>query len=224
MDRVAALEDWVGGLLANPELAGMGHAQRPAQADLGLGWLYYGLARTLKPAIAVVIGSWRGFVPMVLARALADEGAGGRVVFIDPSLVDAFWREPSSVQAHFARHGIANIEHHCLTTQAFRASAAYAALGEVGLVFIDGFHTREQARIDFDAFRPIVGPRGAFLFHDSIRRRRSSIYGAGREYQHTVCDLIDELRADTRLQVFDLPLGDGLTLVRERGPAGVLLP
>lgn len=221
---LGALEDWVARLLADTDLAGMGHAQRPEHRDLGLGWLYYGLARTLKPQVAVVIGSWRGFVPMVLARALADEGAGGRVVFIDPSMVDGFWREPGAVRAHFARFGLRNIEHHCMTTQEFAGGSPYRALPPVDLVFIDGYHTREQARIDFDAFRPLAGPRTAFLFHDSIRARRSRIYGPGREYHHSVCELMDELRGDAGLQVFDLPLGDGLTLVRQRGSPEALLP
>ena len=50
----------------------MGHNQRAEDLNLGLGWLYYGLARLIHPKSAVVIGSYRGFVPLLLGRALRD--------------------------------------------------------------------------------------------------------------------------------------------------------
>jgi predicted O-methyltransferase YrrM len=218
-----SFDGWVRQLLGNEDLAVMGHAQKPDRADLGLGWLYYGLARVIKPRTIVVIGSWRGFVPLVMARALADDGAG-RVVFIDPSLVDPFWREPEEVRAHFARFGIANIDHHCLTTQQFVESPAYRELGEVGLVFVDGYHSKEQARFDYMAFRHLIPAHGATLFHDSIRVRSSRIYGEDKAYEHRVRDLMDELRRDTGLQVLDFPFGDGLTMVRAAASPEALRP
>jgi len=192
----------------------MGHAQDPLSGNIGLGWLYYGMARVVKPETAVVIGSYRGFVPLMLGRALADNGAG-KVVFIDPSLVDPFWREPNQVRAHFAKFGLHNIEHHCLTTQEFVKTAAYQNLREVGVVFIDGYHSHEQARFDFEAFAPRLSARGIIFFHDSIRVRPSRIYGPDKVYEHRVRDFMLELRKDASLQVFDLPFGDGLTLVRK---------
>lgn len=208
-----SLNTWIDQVLSDDNLSGMGHAQNREFGSLGLGWLYYGMARIVKPTTAVVIGSFRGFVPLVLGRALADEGAG-KVIFIDPSLVDNFWREPANVQAHFSKFGLTNIEHHCLTTQEFVGSTTYRNLGEIGLVFIDGYHSQEQARFDFEAFRPFVSERGVILFHDSIRVRSSRIYGPNKVYEHRVRDLMLELRKDPALQVFDLPFGDGLTLVR----------
>ena len=83
----------------------MGHAQRAEDLNLGLGWLYYGLARLLRPQRIVVIGSYRGFAPMLFARALADNGEGGRVTLIEPSLVDDFWTDSNRVAAHFSEAG-----------------------------------------------------------------------------------------------------------------------
>jgi hypothetical protein len=79
------MNEWIEKLFQNPDLLRMGHGQRCEDANLGLGWIYYGLARTLRPASVVVIGSWRGFVPLVLGKALADNLEGGEVTFIDPS-------------------------------------------------------------------------------------------------------------------------------------------
>lgn len=226
MDRElprTALDAWISALLADERFTGMGHAQRPETRNLGLGWLYYALARLLAPTNAVVIGSHRGFVPLLVARALADEGGGGRLVFIDPSLVDDFWRDPQAVREHFAHWGLPGVEHHGLTTQDFVETDTYRELGELGLVFIDGYHSKQQAAFDFRAFESRVGPGGLILLHDSIRVRRSSLYGPDKVYEHRVCEFIDELRGDARYQVFDLPFGDGLTLVRKPGRPETLI-
>jgi predicted O-methyltransferase YrrM len=212
------LNAWIARLFADPDLMRMGHGQRAADANLGLGWIYYGLARALRPARVVVIGSWRGFVPLVLGRALADNLEGGKVVFIDPSLADDFWIDPARVKAHFASHGVFNVEHHRATTQAFAASAAHGEQSGIGLLFIDGMHTREQARIDFEAFRERLAPGALVLFHDSISNKSSGMYGEEKRYVHTVNHYMATLREDPGLQLLDLPIADGVTILRVVDP------
>src|SRR5262245_1136215 len=114
-----SLTDWVAVLFQNSDLTRMGHFQRVEDANLGLGWVYYGLARVMRPSAVVVIGSYRGFVPLVLARALAENSEGGQVYFIDPSLVDDFWKDAARVRDHFASYGVTNIQHFLMTTQQF---------------------------------------------------------------------------------------------------------
>ena len=212
------LTAWIERLFRDPALGIMGHAQRPVELDLGLGWIYYGLARVARPERVVVIGSYRGFAPMVFARALVDNGAGGRVVFIDPSMVDDFWKDPARVKAHFAEFGLDNIDHHAATTQEFVASPQWQRLGKtVGIVFVDGYHSEEQARFDHEAFQPLLAPGGYCLFHDSVRERISRIYGPDRPYRHTVMHYMDALRADPAFEVLALPFGDGLCIVRRAG-------
>ena len=209
------LTDWIAQLFRDPALAAMGHAQRPLEGDLGLGWIYYGLARVARPQRVVVIGSHRGFAPMVFARALADNGQGGRVVFIDPSMVDDFWKHPARVAAHFAHYGLDNIDHHATTTEAFADSPDWQGLARsVGIVLVDGYHTEEQARIDHHIVEPLLVPDGYCLFHDSVRERTSRIYGEDRPYRHTVKRYMDSLRADRAFEVLTLPFGDGLCIVR----------
>jgi predicted O-methyltransferase YrrM len=209
-----SLDSWIRRVLSDPDLTRMGHAQKPETADLGLGWIYYGLARVINPPRAVVIGSFRGFVPLVIARALADNGSGASVEFVDPSLVDDFWSDADRVQSHFRQFGLTNVRHHRMTTQEFVKSEAYRTLDGVELAFIDGYNSYEQAKFDFEALEPLVSARGAWLFHDSIRIRPTRIYGPDKVYEHRVRDLMVELRANPAFQVFDVPYGDGLTLVR----------
>jgi predicted O-methyltransferase YrrM len=211
---VLAMTDWIAKLLAHPDLVRMGHGQRVEDLNLGLGWLYYALARALRPPTVVVIGSYRGFVPLVLGKALADNQEGGQVVFIDPSLADDFWKDAHAVQEHFASFGITNICHHLLTTQQFVEAEVYRTIGPVGILFVDGYHSAEQARFDYDAFKDRLSANGLVLFHDSIRIRISRMYGSDRPYEHRVKSFMDELKRDPSVQVLDLPLFEGVTLVR----------
>ena len=209
------MNDWIARLLAEPDLLRMGHWQRSEDLNLGMGWLYYGLVRLIRPRTVVVIGSYRGFVPLVFAQALADNAEGGSVYFIDPSLVDDFWKDPDRVRRHFESFGVTNIRHFLMTTQQFVETVDYHSLTDVGIAFIDGYHTEEQARFDYEAFENLITPDGMSLFHDSIRVSTVQIYGPERAYERRVKFFIDQLKQNPALQVFDLPFSPGLTFVRK---------
>ncbi|MEM9303872.1 MAG: class I SAM-dependent methyltransferase [Pseudomonadota bacterium] len=211
------LAAWIGEIFSNKDLVRMGHFQRVEDRNLGLGWIYYGLARLLRgQRQAVMIGSFRGFAPMMVARAFQDNGEDGRVTFIDPSLVDDFWKEPEAVSAHFASYGIDSITHHCVTTQDFRGSEADRAITTVDLLFVDGLHTHEQARFDYETFEDRLADDAITLFHDTGSRKLSRIYGAASAYNFSVIDYMADLRQRDDLDVLELPFGEGVTLVRKR--------
>ncbi|MCU1449025.1 MAG: hypothetical protein JWP02_1195 [Acidimicrobiales bacterium] len=209
------LTRWISRLFEHPGLLRMGHNQRAEDLNLGLGWLYYGLGRLLHPQRAVVIGSYRGFVPLLLARALSDNVEGGEVTFIDPSMVDDFWTDPAEVRAYLQGLGVENVRHFLMTSQQFVETDAYRDLGEIGLLFIDGHHSADQVRFDYEAFSDRLGPRGLVLLHDSMTARRSEMYGADKAYDLGVGEIVAELSKDPGLQVFGLPFGTGLTLLRK---------
>jgi predicted O-methyltransferase YrrM len=209
---------WVSRIFEHPDLLRMGHSQSAADQNLGLGWLYYAFGRILRPRRAVVIGSWRGFVPLVIARALQDNHEPGEVLFIDPSLVDDFWTDADRVNTYFADLGVHNIRHFRMTTQEFVTTVEYRELGEVGLLFIDGRHTEDQARFDYCAFEALLEPRGLVMLHDSMIVRPDKVYGAENAYPLSVKNFVDELKNDASLQLLDLPFGStGLTLLRKLG-------
>jgi SAM-dependent methyltransferase len=212
------LDGFVDAVCARPELLRMGHNQRAEDRNLGLGWLYYALARALRPTRAVVVGSWRGFVPLVVGKAYEDAKEGGEVLFLDPSLVDGFWKDAAAVRAWFESFGVRTVRHVLATTQDLAVSGALRAAGPLGLLFVDGHHSAEQARLDWETFSPLLAPGGVALFHDSLVTRRSEIYGAAAGYDMRVGAFLASLREDPAFQVFDLPYGTGLTLVRRRGP------
>jgi hypothetical protein len=209
------LYNWIGELFQNADLLRMGHCQRLDDLNLGMGWLYYGLARLIRPQSVVVIGSWRGFVPLVFGKALADNLEGGSVLFIDPSLVDDFWKDPRAVCEYFAHFGVTNIKHYLMTTQQFVETETYRSLSETAIVMIDGYHTSQQARYDYEAFQHLVPQYGVILLHDSLNLSTVNLYGADRAYQRSVKYFVDQLKADSRLQILDLPFAGGLTMVHK---------
>lgn len=209
------LTNWIEKLFQDPKFLDMGHAQSADDFNLGLGWLYYGLVRAHRIKRAVVIGSYRGFVPMVIARAMQDNQTPGEVIFIDPSLVDNFWRDPKQIKAHFAHYAINTVAHYLNTTQEFIHTPAYAALSDIDLLFVDGYHTYEQAKFDYEAFHSKLADDYLVLFHDSLRSRNSTIYGQDKIYQHSVFEYMQELKHNRQLQVIDFSYGAGLTIVKK---------
>ena len=207
--------NWISQLYENPDLLRMGHCQSPVDLNLGMGWLYYGFTRLMRPQKVVVIGSWRGFSPLVFSKALADNAENGVVYFIDPSLADDFWKDPGKVSEYFRSYGADNIRHYLMTTQEFVKSDIYKTLDDIGIVFIDGLHTKEQAKFDYEAFKDKLSENGIMFFHDSVSiRENKKLYAPDKKYLKDVKLFVDALKTDTTLQVIDLPFAGGLTLAR----------
>lgn len=209
------MQDWITQLFSNEDFLRMGHLQRKEDLNLGLGWLYYSLTRIVRTQTIVIIGSYRGFSPLIFGKALQDNIEQGKIIFIDPSLVDDFWKNLQEVQAHFNSFGVHNIEHFLMTTQEFIETETYQNLQNIGLLFIDGLHTQEQAKFDYTAFEDKMSSEGIILLHDSINIFESKIYGENQPYTHTVKYFIDELKQNSNLQIFDFPFAQGVTLVRK---------
>ena len=210
------MEAFIDTLFSDPQLLRMGHAQRLEDKNLGLGWMYYALGRIFRPAKTVVIGSYRGYVPAIMAKSMIDNLENGELIFIDPSLADDFWSNPDDVQAHFNGLGINNLTHHKYTTQDFIHTQAYAELDDIGMLMVDGYHTAEQARFDYLAFLEKLNENNVVLFHDSTRQRKGNIYGKDKAYEHTVNLFMDRLKETPGLEVFTLPVASGVSIVRGR--------
>lgn len=146
------------------------------------GWLtsrealaLYRLARRLPTGARIVeIGSWKGKSTYCLAKGLRD----GVLVAIDPfdgageaghpyetfkgeiPLVEQFRRNLSG------RGVLEKIE-----IKAGRSSEFAGRVGTIDLLFIDGDHSIEGCRYDFEAFAPSVKAQGLLAFHDYNQRR-----------------------------------------------------
>lgn len=116
----------------------------------------YGLIRSLKPEICVEVGTHKGLTALCIAQALHENGKG-MLVTCDPfdyRQEDNFRKFP---QLH-KRIIFKKEEGESLNVRAF---------GEIGFLFIDGFHQKEPVLAEIKNLFPQLSDKAVVLFHDS---------------------------------------------------------
>jgi predicted O-methyltransferase YrrM len=144
------------------------------QMDLksGLGdsaWVLYGLTRAMKPTTAVEIGSARGKSACFVGRALKDNGHG-RLYAIDPHAQTA-WNDVDSVDTYEvlrANLRRAKVDGHVEIMRATSDIVAGSWNRPIDLIFIDGDHSYEGVRRDWELFSPFLTSFSTAVFHDTI--------------------------------------------------------
>jgi hypothetical protein len=198
----------------------LGHHEDAASLNLGFGFLYYGLARALRPRHVVVVGSGFGFSVVCLALGLKDNRQGA-LTFIDPSysvIADgpfrtmggtAQWNTPQKVHERFARFGLGDIvTHYRTTSEVFFADYARHGLPAIDIGFIDGNHSYESVRHDFLALLAQSRRNSYILLHDTNIYVRELIRHAGvKRWLKRV------IRRPQDFEVLDLPFSSGVAMV-----------
>jgi hypothetical protein len=199
----------------------LGHHEIPGNLNLGFGFLYYGLVRTLRPRHVVVIGSGFGFSVVCLALAMRDNGRG-QLTFVDPSysvLTDgpfktvggtAQWDDPVKVRRHFARFGVEDIvTHHRMRSDEFFDRYPELGLPEIDLAFVDGSHAFADVRHDFCRTLRHARKNSYLLLHDTNLYVREFVRHAG------VKRWLNIVKREIGLfEVVDLPFSSGVAIVR----------
>lgn len=164
-----------------------GHRGDIKDADLGYGWIHYGLLRTIKPRKVLCIGSRHGYIPAILAQACKDNGQG-RVDFVDPGYGkdnknhwtgEGYWKTKEGKEC-FERFGLEDfITLHLMTSEEF---AKKKKKRKYEYVYIDGDHSYEGVALDYKLFWPRLKKEGFMAFHDiSITEPKpEGIYGVNR--------------------------------------------
>jgi len=199
----------------------MGHNEDMNGLNLGFGFLYYGLVRTLRPRHIMVIGSGFGFSVVCLALGLKDN-ARGELTFIDPSysfLKDGpfktiggrgIWSDPESVLRHFERFDLEEIvTHHKSTSEAFFSDYEQTGLPAVDLAFVDGNHSYKHVKHDFCQIAKRMKKNGYLLLHDTNIYFREAIHHSGVKRW---LSLIKE--APDSFEVINFPFSSGVAIVR----------
>ena len=138
----------------------------------GLGdsaYLLYGLARALKPQVAVEIGSARGKSACYVGRALKENGSG-RLFAIDPH-ARTNWNDEDSIDTlgEMRRNIRAfGIEKQVEIIRDVSEKAAARWMLPIDLLFIDGDHSYDGVKRDWELFMPHVSPFGLVVFHDTL--------------------------------------------------------
>jgi predicted O-methyltransferase YrrM len=199
----------------------LGHHEEAKSLNLGFGFLYYGLARTLRPKHVLVIGSGYGFSVVCLALALRDNGRG-RLSFVDPSLSvlangpfqtvggTAQWDDAAKVERRFARFGVADrVRHFRMRSAEFFARYAELDLPAIDVAFIDGNHSYDNVRQDFRGALRHMGRNGYLCLHDTNIYVREFLRHAGVKRWLKAVGRRKEL-----FEAVDFPFSSGVALVR----------
>lgn len=199
----------------------LGHHESAENLNLGFGFLYYALARTLRPRHVLVIGSGFGFSVVCLALALKDN-AKGRLSFIDPSysiLTDgpfktvggtAQWDDPEKVSRHFARFGVDHlITHYRLRSDEFFARYDASKLPQIDVAFVDGSHAYDDVRLDFLSTLRHAHKNTYILLHDTNIYMRELVRHAGVKRWLKVVK-----RESALFDIVDFPFASGVAIVR----------
>ncbi|MHC1725478.1 MAG: class I SAM-dependent methyltransferase [Syntrophobacteraceae bacterium] len=198
----------------------LGHNEQVDNLNLGFGFLYYGLARALRPKHLLIIGSGFGFSVVCFALGMKDNG-GGMLTFVDPSYslvkdgpfktiggADK-WSEPLKVQEHFKRFGVEEIvTHYKLRSDQFFSSYKALGLPEIDIAFIDGSHAYEHVKQDFLATLQHVHKNSYILLHDTNIYVRELIGHSG------VKKWLKIIRGEKEhFEVTNFPFSSGMALV-----------
>jgi MMP 1-O-methyltransferase len=133
--------------------------------------------------VVVEIGVFEGSSAVVLAQAMAP---GSELHLVDPYADASGWAlrpearaDPLATRLAVRRgagRGRETLRWHRATSE----QAARAWDGRpIDLVFVDGDHSPEGCRLDWDLWHPFVAPGGAVAFHDARLGRPSGTGGEG---------------------------------------------
>ena len=199
----------------------LGHHEAAAELNLGFGFLYYGLVRTLRPQHVLVIGSGFGFSVVCLALGLKDNAEPGQLSFVDPSYSifrhgplhtvggTSQWDDPQKVRAHFARFGVEHLVTHYKATSADFFDGTAKSLPPIDMGFIDGSHAYADVRHDFLRTLEHTHRNSYIWLHDTNIYVRELVRHAGvKRWMKKIAKQKDHF------ETIDFPFSSGVALVR----------
>ncbi len=165
------------------------------------------LAAVLQPTFVVEVGTFTGTSSLAVAKALPD---GARMLCCD---VSEDWT--AIAREHWERAGVADrIE--LVIAPAAETLAALPHEQHIDLAFIDADKT--GYRTYYDEIVPRLSPQGLLLIDNTIWGGRVADAASDDDEPDTIAlrELNDHIVNDPQVEVAQLTIGDGVTMVRRR--------
>lgn len=154
-----------------------GHNEGFRTYNLGFGFIHYSLIRNIRPEKVLCIGSDKGYIPSICALACKNEEKG-KVDFVDAGYA---WNIPSEQKYAWGGEGIWKnlpkdywspleiedyIKLYVTTTEKFITKNKD---NFYGYITIDGDHSYEGVKKDFELLWPRLLPGGFICLHSTLR-------------------------------------------------------
>ncbi|HEX6465017.1 MAG TPA: class I SAM-dependent methyltransferase [Vicinamibacterales bacterium] len=153
-----------------------GHVAYPrVNFGSGLGegaWLLFGLVHAMRPSVCVEIGSARGQSTCYIGMALKRVNHG-HLYAIDPHQATA-WNDVNAGDTYSElRRNLrsAGVDARVTIVRRYSSDAAKDWTLPIDLLFIDGDHSYDGVKRDWDLFAPHVREFGLVVFHDTLWER-----------------------------------------------------
>ena len=132
------------------------------------------LVEATKPRVLVELGTHYGISYMAFCQSVQSHGLGTKCF-----AVDTWEGDPQAGQYGenvFAGVSAHNEQHYAsfstLLRETFDEALARFADGSIDLLHIDGLHTYEAVKHDFEGWLPKMSARGVVVFHDTAEKER----------------------------------------------------
>lgn len=127
-----------------------------------------------RPQIIVELGTHRGASFLAMCQAVEEQMVTSRVFAVDTWEGDehaGFYGDDIYQELRdYQQRNYAGISE--MLRMRFNEALEYFADGSIDLLHIDGLHTYEAVREDFETWLPKLSPRAVVLFHDTCVRER----------------------------------------------------
>jgi predicted O-methyltransferase YrrM/PAS domain-containing protein len=162
------------------------------------GEALYTLIRLLRPKNVIEIGAYTGASSISMAQALVDNADEGILHSIEVNSTHLALAQKHLLEACLEKHVMF---YHGQSND----PEIIHALPKSEVIFVDGDHTYEGAKQDFEIYSRLLAEDGVMVYHDTIKIM-------------ALQQLMNEIAQNPDYDIFTLATsdGDGITLIRKR--------